>query len=91
MGLYLEPEIDKQEWIEENGKKGFVDFEDIPNNKVLICVVDNGFFVAMAVAFSEREVKAFSLPDDHRPKEWYLVNKEVVKPIAPQWDRYIKE
>lgn len=43
--------------------------------KNLVCVVDNGYFGAAAYAYSEREMKAFQLPDDTRPKRWFTWDK----------------
>ena len=92
MGLYLEPQADKREWMNENAEKiRLAAFQDTPEDKVLVCMVDNGFFVALAVAFSDAELRAFTLPDDNRPKEWYFVDKEKAKMIAPAWNSYIKD
>jgi hypothetical protein len=50
-------------------------FEDIPSDKALICIVDNGAFEAAAYCFSECEFKAFSRCDDPRPKQWMIMDK----------------
>ena len=55
-----------------------------------MCNVNNGFFYASAVAFSEDEFKAFDRPDG-RNKEWYVVDREKAKSVAPGWDNYIKD
>lgn len=41
-----------------------------PEKVAIACVVNNGNFEAAAYCFSVEEFKAFSRPDDHRPKEW---------------------
>ena len=96
MGLYLEME-DKTVWLNKNGEKltdtvGFsnIDFRAVPNHQVLVCNVNNGFFYATAVAYSEAEFKAFDAPDG-RPKGWYLVDKEIAKTVAPMWGSYFKD
>jgi hypothetical protein len=55
---------------------------DIPEESALICVVSNGPFDAAAYAFSDRELEAFILPDDHRPKRWLLMEKTYVEEHA---------
>ncbi len=49
---------------------------DIPEDKALICTVDNGFFIANGLIYSERELEDFSIPTDTRPKKWYLMDKQ---------------
>ena len=43
--------------------------------KNLVCVVDNGYFGAAAHAYTESELKAFQLPNDTRPKRWFIWDK----------------
>ena len=43
-------------------------FDDIPDDKALICVVDNLIFEAAGYAFSLEEFEAFSDPADRRDK-----------------------
>ena len=97
MGLYLEPSIDKKEWLDQNGELqtetigvSNIDFRATPQDKVLICCVNNGFFYAAAVAYNEAEFKAFDAPDG-RPKSWYLLDKAKAKPISPMWSSYFKD
>jgi hypothetical protein len=95
MGLYLEPQIDRRLWLVQNGElvtrghgRSKIDYkEDIPKDKVLVCLIDNGHFQAAGVAYDEREFKAFDNPDG-RMKRWYLVDTETAKAVAPQWDIY---
>ena len=98
MGLYLEPEDNnKVLWLKENGTtlaktvgRSGIDFRTIPEDEVLVCNVNNGFFYASAVAYNEDEFKAFDYPDG-RPKEWFSVKKDLAKTIAPMWDTYFKD
>jgi hypothetical protein len=46
---------------------------EIPEDKSLICVVDNGYFEAAAFIYDQRELNDFSDPYDKRPKTWLLV------------------
>jgi hypothetical protein len=46
--------------------------EFVPN---LVCVVNNGMFGAAAYAYSERELKDFTMPGDYRPKRWFIWEK----------------
>lgn len=96
MGLYLEPQINKRNWLDENANfligcvgNSNIDFDSLPENKVFVCLVYNGFFLAAAVAFNEREFEEFNTPDG-RPKYWYSVDKEKAKSIAPNWDDYFR-
>lgn len=42
-------------------------FSEVPDDKGLVCVVDNGMFQAAGYAYDEREFQAFTGIDD-RPK-----------------------
>jgi len=94
MGLYVEPKMEKDVWCKENCREVNtevpVQFSDANKDQVILCLVNNGFFFALAVAFSEAEFKVFRAPDG-RPKKWYVVDKEVVKLVTPAWEHYIKE
>lgn len=46
---------------------------EIPQDKSLICVVDNGYFEAAAFIYDQRELTDFSDPYDKRLKTWLLV------------------
>jgi len=99
MGLYLEPEGNKLKWLQENAEELHsttyipikYNFSLTPEDKVVVCLVDNYIFQAAGVAFDEREFKAFNLPGDDRLKTWFLVDREQARAIAPQWNTYMKE
>lgn len=42
----------------------------------VICVVNNGPFEAAAYCYNLNEFRAFSRPEDNRPKTWLLVSNE---------------
>lgn len=50
-------------------------FSEVPEDKALICVVDNGIFEGAGYCFSPMEFDAFSYPADTRPKTWLLIDK----------------
>lgn len=51
-------------------------YEDIPDGKVLVVVVENGIFDAAGVVVDECEFRAFTLPTDRRPKQYVLLDKQ---------------
>lgn len=55
---------------------------DIPEESALICVVSNGPFDAAGYAYNDGELKAFTVPDDTRPKRWLLMEKTYVEENA---------
>lgn len=96
MGLYIEPGTGKSDWCGKNGTKlaegteaPSILFSDVNENEFIVCVVDNVMFEAGAVAFSESEFECFKRPDG-RYKRWYSVRKELLEPICPAWNDYIR-
>ncbi len=93
MGLYLEPNEEKESWLLANAEqvqlKDIV-YKDIDKDKVLVCLVDNFRFKAAGVVIDERELKAFTTPDDNRPKQWFLIHKDTAEEVAPEWAVYMK-
>lgn len=74
MGYYIPNNIP----LEERGATptSFLNFDDIPEDKALICEVDNYHFKANALIYSNRELEEFSNPSDRRQKRWYLMDKK---------------
>lgn len=86
MGLYLNPSKDKMAWLLENGKPFDLDaqsFTDPKTDSVTVCLVDNGGFMAAAVADTQREFDAFNR-DDGRPKMWFTVELAKIAEFDPQ-------
>jgi hypothetical protein len=73
------PNIGKTEYIREAG--GIL-LEQRPSGLAptgaYVCVVSNMTFEAAAVVDNERDLRDFSDPDDHRPKAWLHVGKDVL-------------
>jgi len=94
MGLYVESKDDKNklEWTIENGIEVLhpcITPPDVGDDEFLVCAVNNGAFYAIAVAFSDRELDAFTRPEDNRLKSWFVIKKELLKDVCPLWDAYI--
>ncbi len=82
MGFYIETYCNQGKADELVKRHGAVkiatpkSFNDIPVDKGLICVVENGFFDAAGFCYDENEFKAFVDPDGRR-KHWLLMDKEL--------------
>lgn len=50
-------------------------WEDLPEGKAYVCVVDNRIFEAAAFVYNESEYVAFTLPEDHRLKTWLTMDR----------------
>jgi hypothetical protein len=48
---------------------------EVPEDKALICVIDNGPFEAAALIYSDRELQDFTRGDDWRPRQFFLMCK----------------
>lgn len=97
MGLYINPRgQSKEDWLKENGHPSSLSavkamrFSE-EETELPVCLVDNGFCTAAAVGFDPRELAEFSRPDDLRPKEFFVVSKEKLKAVCPDYDRYFKK
>ncbi len=49
---------------------------DIPRDKALICVAENGLFDVAAWVYDRREFAEFQYPDG-RPKRWLLIDRDI--------------
>lgn len=77
MGAYINPKNEsKESFLNREGKQlnSFPMFEDIPEDELMVVLLDNGAFTAAGIAFDCREYACFIYPDD-RPKKYYLVKK----------------
>lgn len=57
-------------------------FEDIPEGKALICVVDNGPFEAAGFCYDNPEFLAFTDINDYRYKEYLLLDRSVAEKLT---------
>lgn len=88
MGIYLQTpqSVLKAEQLEQLMGAQRIErpksFADIPEDKYLLCVVENPTFDAAGVAYSEKEFINFALPDDpmnpffDRRRTWMLIDKD---------------
>jgi hypothetical protein len=82
MGYYINPRnCSKEEFLALHG-------EQLPNTPsewdfssylLPVCLADNGPFTAAGICYDARELEDFARPDG-RPKLWYAVSKEALKP-----------
>lgn len=99
MGLYVEPGYDKNKLVNElivtrraqefspEISKDILP-STIQDDKVIICLVNNGMFHALAVAFNDAEFKHFADPSDTRYKIFCVADKDVIKQNTPRFDDY---
>src|ERR1017187_7269992 len=59
-------------------------WEEIPADKALICVVNNGAFEAAALCFDDNELHVFTMPDrgNQRKCWWLLMDKTLAHKLA---------
>ncbi len=77
MGYYINPDRgSKESYLEKEGIQApwAPKWEDIPSDKVAVCLVDNGMFTAAGIAYSPAELEEFSRYDG-REKQWYILPK----------------
>ena len=74
MGMYIDPaNMSKEDWLAKHGEKTAAPC-DISDTHLPVCLVNNGFFTAAAVAYSPSELAVFSDSGDRRRKAWYKVS-----------------
>ena len=57
-------------------------FSDIPKDKALICVLQNGLFDAAGLAYDEREFMVFSETYTGRIRDWLFMDKKSAHELA---------
>lgn len=60
---------------------------DIPADRALIVVVENGIFDAAALAYNQSELDAFTSPSDRRPKTFLMMEKNLAHKLARYEER----
>ncbi len=81
MGYYIETKDSNKvkEIVNNHGGRIIIQpekFEEIQMDEALICVVDNYLFQAAGFCYDEIEFKAFTSPNDDRPKTWLIMNRK---------------
>lgn len=96
MGMYINPQNKSKEvWLQEHitrtyGRTPPSSINELQDSEALVCLVDNGHFTAAAVAFSNDELDAFTRSDDVRPKAWFVVPKDSLKSVCPDYESYMR-
>lgn len=92
MGLYIQK---KEAWLLKNGSFLFAgvgeptfNYDVTTDKQMIVCLVDNGAFTALGVAFDEREFNVFKRPDT-RMKAWFLLDVELIKENTVGWENYL--
>lgn len=95
MGYYVNPPGESKEaWLFRNGVvlPCKPQWEDIPEGCLPVVLMDNGPFTVAGVAFSEKELDAFTQPTDFRPKVFYMVEISDLLPVSTRGlEKAIKE
>ncbi len=85
MGIYINPKNEsKESWANRlalSKTKTVNPRLPVNEDEVLLCLVDNRIFTALAVMYSQSELEAFNDPLDGRPKVWYTVSKSDLKSV----------
>jgi len=90
MGCYINPkDCIKEEWLIKNGILVSKDKMEarllasiLPEEKMLVALVNNGAFTAAGVMFNDREVEAFTEPSDTRKIFYFQVEVEKLMQIT---------
>lgn len=81
MGAYINPDgQNKEEWLRENGTPinllDVLNWSHKPVDVLPVVLMNNGFFTAAGICYSETEMRVFTDPSDSRPKSYFFVNTE---------------
>jgi hypothetical protein len=82
MGYYVQTPANKNKALQIEALYGGkrinkpIEFSEVPPDKALIVVVDNGPFEAAGFAYNAEEFREFTDEDDTRPKEYLLLELE---------------
>lgn len=84
MGYYIQgPNFGKAKFIVKEYDGEIVSYKTAydtfmnTSDKAVIVVIDNGMFEAAGFAYSLQEFKEFTYPDDFRPKQFVLIDKDL--------------
>ena len=87
MGFYVNPQDEsKESFLEREGtvmaSNPQITWESVSKGYLPVALVDNGFFTAAAITYSERELQKFTRLDDTRPRTIFMVKIEKLLPVA---------
>jgi len=81
MGYYIDPETEtKEQFLQRVGRRLPSATAPVEPEELLVCLVDNGFFSAAGIMYGPHEIQEFNDPRDFRPKSWWAVSREDLKP-----------
>lgn len=87
MGYYIEVPQNKQKARQmvdlHNAKIALHKEHNFDGPDALLCVVENGPFDAIAVAYDKEEMESFD-HDDGRPKTWLTIPKAKAMELCPE-------
>lgn len=92
MGAYVNPIVEtKEEWLSKHGVywDPVLGIENVLPGYLPVCLVHNGYFTAVAIAFSKDEFECFKR-DDGRPKQWFVVEIEKLHTVSLELVNYLK-
>jgi len=93
MGLYINPtEVTKEQWLQQyhcGAQRTPPEWNEIPKDQIVICLINNGAFTAAAICYNERELNDFADENDTREKLWVFVKEDYVHLIQPRLSEYI--
>lgn len=97
MGFYIETPVNvgKDKYLKRNNGALEIStpksLKEIPEGKILICVISNTLFEAAAICFNQQELNYFkSTIDDRRPRRWLLMDKDEVIKLCPLVEQFLK-
>lgn len=95
MGYYINPTdgTSKEQWLKRHGTRATpTEIGRLLESKrqderfehmVPVCLVDNGWMTAAGIGYSVGEASHFlDTTDDGRPRTWYLVKRDDLKPFC---------
>ena len=81
MDYYIDPRNESKESFLETRGVAVPDtfkWSDTPKGSLPVILINNGFFTAAGIAYSEAKFNAFTGVDDRRPKQFYTVSVEAL-------------
>ena len=87
MGFYINPPDEhKEDFLNREGiaapSNMKLSWQSVPDGYLPVVLINNGMFTAAGIAYSEDELKAFTRPDDHRPKQIFFVKIEKLLQVS---------